>query len=287
MDKRESKEHLTGFRLRLYEIIFEADTPLGKTFDVLLFFLIIFSVLLIILESVASFRGELGPYFYYAEWCFTIIFTLEYFARIYCVRAKKKFIFSFLGMVDLLSVLPSYLALFWGGAQSLMVIRSIRLLRIFRILKLSRFVGEGQFLVEALKASRHKIIVFLFTVMTTVIIMGTIMYLIEGPENGFTSIPRSIYWSIVTMTTVGYGDIAPRTDLGQMFASLLMIMGYGVIAVPTGIVSSEMIGMKTKEKITTQMCPNCFRYGHDFDAVFCKYCSEKLNPGTNETRGAK
>lgn len=271
------KEGLTGHKLRLYETIFEADTRAGKMFDIILFLLIITSVGFIILESVQTFREIYGQYFFFIEWAFTIVFTLEYLARIYVVPNKRKYIFSFLGIVDLLSILPSYLALIYTGAQALMVIRSIRLLRIFRILKLSRFVGEGMFLVEALKASRHKIIVFLFTVVTTVIIMGAIMYIVEGPKNGFTSIPRSIYWSIVTMTTVGYGDIAPRTDLGQLLASVLMIMGYGVIAVPTGIVSSEMIGMKRKEHITTQVCPHCLREGHDPDAVFCKYCGGNIN----------
>jgi voltage-gated potassium channel len=205
------------------------------------------------------------------------MFTLEYLARLWTVPNKRKYVFSFFGLVDLMSILPAYLGLFFGGSHSFIVIRTIRLLRIFRILKLSQFVGEGQNLVTALKASRYKVIVFLFTVVTTVIIMGTVMYMVEGPENGFTSIPRGIYWSIVTMTTVGYGDIAPRTDLGQMLASLLMIMGYGVIAVPTGIVSAEMVSMKSREKLSTQLCPHCMRDGHDSDAVFCKYCSGKLN----------
>ena len=225
-----------------------------------------------------SFRARYITLLRTTEWLITVLFTAEYIARLYVVSRKSKYIFSFFGIIDLLSILPSYLALLFAGAQSLMVIRSIRLLRIFRILKLPRYIGEGQNLALALKASRHKITVFLLTVITTVIIMGAIMYLVEGPANGFTSIPRSIYWSIVTMTTVGYGDIAPQTSFGQFLASILMILGYGVIAVPTGIVSAEMISLKSRDKITTQVCPECFREGHDTDAIYCKYCSGRLNP---------
>lgn len=272
------KRKLSGLRLKLYEIIFEADTPAGRTFDIILLFTIIGSVLAIVLESVETVRSRYMSVLQTAEWIFTGLFTVEYLARLYTVPWKRKYVFSFFGVIDLISLLPSYIALFFAGAQSLMVIRSIRLLRIFRILKLPRYVGEGQNLALALKSSRHKIVVFLLTVLTTVIIMGTVMYLVEGPKSGFTSIPRGVYWSIVTMTTVGYGDIAPQTDLGQFLASLLMIMGYGVIAVPTGIVSAEMISLKNREKITTQVCPNCFKEGHDPDAIFCKYCSGKLNP---------
>jgi voltage-gated potassium channel len=271
------RKALTGFRLRMYETIFESDTLAGRLFDIILLCLIISSVTVIILESVSEFRVRFAQYLLPLEWFFTIVFTLEYVSRLWTVPNKRKYIFSFFGIIDLLSILPSYLALFIPGAHSLMIIRVIRLLRIFRILKLTRFVGEGQYLVTALKASKHKIIVFLFTVVTTVIIMGTFMYLIEGPEHGFTSIPRSIYWSIVTMTTVGYGDIAPRTDLGQLFASVLMILGYGVIAVPTGIVSAEMVSMNRKESISNQTCPHCMKEGHDADAVYCKYCGGKLN----------
>jgi voltage-gated potassium channel len=273
----ESKKTLSGFRLRLYETIFEADTVRGRLFDITLLILIVASVAVIVLESVEAFRIRFSGFLVTIEWAFTALFTLEYLARLWTVTNKRKYVFSFFGIIDLMSVLPAYLGLFVAGTHSLMVIRTIRLLRIFRILKLSQFVGEGQNLVQALRASRHKITVFLFTVITTVIIMGTMMYMIEGPENGFTSIPRGIYWSIVTMTTVGYGDVAPKTDLGQMVASVLMILGYGVIAVPTGIVSAEMVSMKSREKLSTQMCPHCMRDGHDSDAVFCKWCSGKLN----------
>ena len=275
--ERGKRTELTGFRLRMYEIIFESDTIAGRIFDVSILALILASITVILLESVEWFHARFSAYLIAIEWFFTIVFTIEYAARLWTVTSPRRYALSFFGIVDLISILPSYLALVIPGAQSLMVIRSIRLLRVFRILKLSRFIGEGQFLVMALKSSRHKIIIFLFTVLTTVIIMGTIMYMVEGPANGFTSIPRSIYWSIVTMTTVGYGDLAPRTDLGQLLASMLMIMGYGVIAVPTGIVSSEMISMKNKHEISNQRCPHCLREGHDNDAIYCKYCSGKLN----------
>jgi voltage-gated potassium channel len=245
-----SKEKLSGFRLKLYEVIFEADTRSGRAFDVVLLFCILASVLVIILESVEAIREAWGIWLRGLEWFFTIIFTIEYLARCWVVTSRKKYILSFFGIIDLLSILPTYLALIFIGAQSFMVIRSIRLLRIFRILKLSRYVGEGQNLTRALKASQHKITVFLLTILTSVIIAGTIMFMVEGPENGFTSIPRSIYWAIVTMTTVGYGDIAPHTTLGQTIASFIMILGYGIIAVPTGIVSAEMIQLRNNP-ITT------------------------------------
>lgn len=264
-------------RERWYEIIFEADTREGRLFNVVLLFCILASILIIVLESVAAIREDYGYILRALEWTFTIIFTIEYFARIWSLNKKKKYIFSFFGIIDLLSILPSYLALFISGTHSLMVIRSLRLLRIFRIFKLSRYVGEGQNLARALKSSQHKITVFLVFILTSVVIAGTIMYLVEGPEHGFTSIPVSIYWAIVTMTTVGYGDIAPETSLGQTIASIIMIMGYGIIAVPTGIVSAEMISLK-KSEITTQVCPHCLKEGHDTDAHYCKYCGGVLNP---------
>jgi voltage-gated potassium channel len=279
MNEREQK----SLRHRLYEIIFEADTKAGKTFDIVLLCCIVASVFIIIAESVQSFRATFGKWLFVLEWFFTAIFTLEYIARLWVVPKRRKYIFSFFGIIDLLSILPSYLALFFPGAQSLMVIRSIRLLRIFRIFKLSRYIGEGQNLMRALRASKHKITVFLVTVVTSVIITGTLMFLVEGPEHGFTSIPRSIYWAIVTMTTVGYGDIAPQTALGQALASCIMILGYGIIAVPTGIVSAEMIQLKTQDKLTTQVCPHCMREGHDHDAIYCKYCGGTLNEGVKRT----
>lgn len=269
---------LTGsLKEKTYEVIFEADTREGRLFNVVLFICIVVSIITIILESVVPVRERFSTILKVLEWTITILFTVEYMARVWSVKDKKRYIFSFMGIIDLLSTLPTYIAVFITGAQSLMVFRSLRLLRIFRIFKLSRYVGEGEYLVRAMKASRHKIIVFMLTVMTSVIIAGTVMYMIEGPEHGFKDIPTSIYWAIVTMTTVGYGDIAPETSIGQAIASLIMILGYGIIAVPTGIVSSEMIAMKKDHVITTQVCPHCLKEGHDVDAIFCKYCGGKLN----------
>ena len=264
------------WKKRLYEIIFEADTPAGRLFDVCLLIVIVLSTIVVMVESMPS-SSRYTNLFITLEWIFTILFTIEYILRVLVVNRKARYIFSFLGIVDLLSILPTYLALVVSGAQVLIVIRVIRLLRVFRILKLAQFVGAGYSLRTALVASRHKIGVFLFTVIMSVIISGTLMYLVEGAENGFTSIPVSIYWAIVTMTTVGYGDIHPNTALGQTLASFIMILGYGVIAVPTGIVSAEMFELKSKEKLTTQHCPNCLKEGHDKDASHCKFCGAKLN----------
>ncbi len=266
-----------SWKARLYETIFEADTPAGKGFDITLLILIILSTVTVMMETVPDLPSHYTHYFYILEWIFTGIFTIEYILRIVAVNNKSKYIFSFLGIIDFLSILPAYVGLFFIGAQVFLVIRVIRLFRIFRILKLAQFIGAGNTLRTALLASRHKISVFLLTVLMIVIISGTIMFLVEGKEHGFTSIPKSIYWAIVTLTTVGYGDIAPQTFLGQTIASLIMILGYGILAVPTGIVSAEMIQIKSKEKISSQVCPHCMRDGHDSDAVYCKYCSGKLN----------
>src|SRR5690349_17881300 len=260
------------WKRRLQEIIFEADTRAGKTFDVCLLIAIVLSTVVVMLESVPALRLHYGGIFTILEWVFTMLFTIEYCLRLLAVNRKSRYIFSFFGIVDLMSILPSYLALIFSGAHVLLVIRVIRLFRIFRILKLAQFVGAGNSLRTAIMASRHKISVFLLTVVMSVIIAGTLMYLVEGPENGFTSIPISIYWAIVTMTTVGYGDISPHTPFGQALASFIMILGYGIIAVPTGIVSAEMYELKSKEKLTTQVCPNCLKEGHDQDAIHCKFC---------------
>lgn len=264
-----------SFKEKLYEIIFEADTPAGRTFDIALLWAIIFSIIAVILESVSSIQARYGNALRAIEWGFTILFTIEYLARIYVVKYPRRYIFSFLGLVDLIAIVPTYLSLFLVGSQYFLAVRTIRLLRVFRIFKLSRYLGEADVLRRALKASRHKITVFLMVVISIVIIVGTLMYLIEGPAHGFTSIPTSIYWAIVTLTTVGYGDIAPQTVIGQSLASLLMITGYGIIAVPTGIVTTELTRASQKT-VTTQVCPNCLREGHDADAVFCKYCSARL-----------
>jgi voltage-gated potassium channel len=268
-------EKLSPTRERIHEIIFEADTPAGKAFDVSLMVLIILSVVAVMLESTATIAARYGDLLRAFEWTVTIIFTVEYLLRLYCVRRPVRYARSFFGIVDVLAILPTYLSLIIPGAQSLLVIRALRLLRVFRVLKLAHFVGEATELRAALRASARKIIVFLGAVLTIVIIVGSMMYLIEGEANGFTSIPTSIYWAIVTMTTVGYGDIAPQTALGKILASAIMIMGYGIIAVPTGIVSVELAGV-VRKRIVTQACPDCGVGGHDHDAVHCKFCGAKL-----------
>lgn len=277
MTNSNSKEGWPKWRARLHEIIYEADSKLGRRFDFTLFWLIILSVIVVMLESVESLKALYGTYFLVIEWALTIFFTFEYIARILTVKKPKGYILSFFGMVDLLSILPTYILFFGVGTHSLMIIRTLRLLRIFRVLKLVKFIKEASVLGNAMRASRHKIGVFLLALMTIVMIMGTIMYLVEPPESGFTSIPESIYWAIVTLTTVGYGDIAPTTVIGKMFASLIMIMGYAIIAVPTGIVSNELVNASKPVRTNTQSCPSCSLEGHDDDAKFCKYCGEPLD----------
>ena len=263
------------WRHALHEIIFEADTPAGKLFDILLIVSIVVSVVLVMLDSVSGIRSVYGRQLYVGEWAFTILFTVEYLLRLLCVRRPLAYATSFFGMVDLLAILPTYLSIIIPGSQYLLVIRLLRVLRIFRVLKLVPYLGEARLLVQALQASRRKIIVFLFTVMILVIIFGSLMYLIEDPDSGFTSIPQSIYWAIVTLTTVGYGDISPQTGLGQFLSSLIMVIGFGMIAVPTGIVTVEM-AHSFKRKVSTQACPECSAEGHDADARHCKYCGAKL-----------
>lgn len=259
----------------LHEVIFEADTPLGRFFDILLIMAIIASVIVVMLESVGSLDARFGKLFDTLEWIFTVLFTLEYFARIISLKKPLYYIRSFYGIIDLLSVLPTYLSLFFSGTQALMVLRIMRLLRIFRVLKLVRFLSEANRLFDALRSSMPKITVFIVGVMCINLIVGTLMYIVEGGQNGFDSIPRSIYWSIVTMTTVGYGDIAPATVMGQTLASFIMILGYGIIAVPTGIVTSEIHQAKSKW-VSTQVCPSCGREGHEPDANFCKFCGSGM-----------
>ncbi|MBL3656434.1 ion transporter [Fulvivirga sediminis] len=261
---------------KLHEVIFEADTFWGKAFDVVLLIAIILSVLAVMLESVAQIKAEYGTTLYIIEWFFTILFSLEYIARLTAISKPWKYAFSFFGIIDLLSIFPTFLSLFFAGAHSLLVIRSIRLLRVFRIFKLGRFIGEASQLTSALRASRPKIIVFIGGVFILVVVLGTMMYLVEGGENGFTSIPKSIYWAVVTLTTVGYGDIAPQTTLGQTLATLIMILGYGIIAVPTGIVSAEMSQQKSVRPVNTQACPHCGAEGHESDASYCKKCGGRL-----------
>ncbi|MBN1956617.1 MAG: ion transporter [Desulfuromonadales bacterium] len=264
------------WRHRLHEVIFEADTPAGKLFDVVLIVSIVVSVIVVMLDSVASLDARYGRLFFLLEWIFTLLFTVEYALRLSCIGKPLKYAGSFYGIVDLLSILPSYVSLLLPAGKYLLAIRILRLLRVFRVLKLVQYVGESNYLQRALWASRRKIVVFLLSVFLLMIIFGSVMYIVEGPKHGFTSIPRSIYWAIVTMTTVGYGDISPQTNIGQAIASLVMILGYGIIAIPTGIVTSELTFAKA---ISNQACPECGKEGHDENAKFCKFCGAELNPG--------
>lgn len=265
-------------RRTLYIIIFRADTPVGKFFDLTLMAFIVASVVTVMLESVTSIQQKYGTVLNVLEWVFTIVFTIEYILRLWTVRHPWNYAKSFYGVIDLLSILPTYLSFFLVRSEYLIVIRALRLMRIFRILKLGHFSEQGHIITSALRASRHKIMVFLSFVMVLVLILGSLMYLIEGNANsGFTSIPRSVYWAIVTLTTVGYGDIAPVTPFGQFIAAIVMIMGYSVIAVPTGIVSAEFITVSAdKGNGELRVCENCTREGHDMDAKYCKYCGERL-----------
>lgn len=270
-----------SLRKRTYEIIFEADTPEGKLFDIVLIAAILLSVIVVMLDSVASVRQRVGASLYAIEWIFTLLFTIEYIVRIYCSPRPERYATSFFGVIDLLAVLPTYLNLVFPGSQYLLVIRVLRVLRIFRVLKLVRFVGEAQYLMEALNASRRKITVFMFFVLTIVTVLGSMMYLVEGEENGFTSIPVSIYWAIVTLTTVGYGDVSPQTPLGQALATIIMLTGYSIIAVPTGIVTVELAeAFKSRSKLF--VCNNCGKGNHDSDAVFCKYCGSRITREISE-----
>lgn len=277
-------KHNGPMRERLHEIIFEADTPAGKWFDISVLIMIIASVIVVMIETVPSLSDTTHNLLYGLEWVFTIFFTMEYILRMYVVHRKMKYATSFFGIIDLASILPAYLIFFGIGTTSLMTIRALRLLRVFRIFKMISFMRQGKIITDSLKASRAKIGIFMFFILIAITITGSLMYLIEGGTNeDFDSIPRSIYWAIVTLTTVGYGDIVPATVLGQMVASFIMIMGYSVIAVPTGIISADMMNRnksrrrKKEKEITTQVCRYCCKEGHDQDAIFCKYCSEKLN----------
>ena len=264
-------------REKLHEIIFEAETPAGKAFDVVLLVLIGASVLVVTLESIPSVQESYGHLCTVLEWGFTLVFTIEYILRIYATRNPIRYVTSFWGIIDLLAVLPTYLSLLMSGTHYLLVVRDLRLLRIFRIFKLTRFLRESRILVDAIRASRLKIIVFLVFVVLTVTILGAVMYVVEGKSNpGFSSIPRGIYWAIVTLTTVGYGDISPLTDVGRFIASLVMILGYAVLAVPTGIVSAEMVARVKPVSVSTRACRFCSREGHDTDAVYCKFCGKPL-----------
>jgi len=266
---------LSGWQIRLHEVIYEADTPAGKCFDILLILSILLSVAVVMLDSVRAIRLVYGAELYDIEWVFTVLFTVEYGLRLACIGRPLHYAISFFGIVDLLAVLPTYLSLFVPGAQYLLVIRLLRIIRVFRVLKLVQYLNEARMLTRALRASRRKITVFLFAVLTLVVLLGSLMYMIEGGANGFTSIPKSIYWAIVTLTTVGYGDISPQTAAGQILAAAIMILGYSIIAVPTGIVTAEF-AQAFRKGVSTQACPQCSAEAHDEDAVYCKYCGARL-----------
>ncbi len=277
-DEASKLQHLT------FTVIFGHDTRAGRLFDVLLIVAILASVFVIMMESVASVRAEYGGLLRGAEWFFTVLFTVEYATRLWCVRRPLVYARSFLGLIDVLAVLPTYVSLLFPGGQVLTVVRILRVLRVFRILKLGNYVGEARVLARAVRASQYKITVFVLFIVAVTVIVGSLMYLIEGPDRGFTSIPRGVYWAIVTLTTVGFGDIFPTTPLGQTLASLVMIMGYGIIAVPTGIVTAELVyaGRETSSpgdgvvSSRESACPGCDQEGHDQDARHCKWCGEAL-----------
>jgi voltage-gated potassium channel len=276
---------ISNWKRKLHEVIYEADTPMGKWFDLILLIVILLSVLLVMLESVQEFDQKYHQFLWAAEWGITLLFTLEYFARIICIRKPWHYVFSFYGIIDLLATLPMYLSFLVAGSQVLLAVRALRLLRVFRILKLVHFIGEASQLKSALKASRTKIAVFIYVVLILSVLLGTLMYLIESDAAGFTSIPRSIYWTIVTLTTVGYGDIAPQTTLGQLIATIVMILGYGIIAVPTGIVTVEFAKGTNKSNpsnqnisLNTQACNTCGAEGHKDGAQYCFQCGALLHP---------
>ena len=270
------KQERSEWRHHLHEIIFEADTRLGRAFDIVLIVGILASVIVVMLDSVAALGPRFGQTFWLLEWFFTILFTVEYLLRLLCVRRPLKYATSFFGVIDLLAILPTYISLILPGTQYLLVIRILRVLRIFRVFKLAHYLAEASLLMRALRASSRKIVVFLFVVATLVVIFGSLMYLIEGEKNGFTSIPRSVYWAIVTLTTVGYGDLSPKSAVGQAVAAIVMLMGFAIIAVPTGIVTAEMTSLVREKIVSTQACPDCSAEGHDHDATHCKHCGAKL-----------
>jgi voltage-gated potassium channel len=279
-----------NWKEKLHEVIYEADTLAGKIFDIVLLIFIIASIALVMLESISTIDNKYHDILYYGEWVITILFSIEYIARVITVRKPWKYVFSFYGIIDLLSTIPMYVSFVLVGSQALLSLRALRLLRIFRILKIARYLGASNQLKDSLIASRVKILVFLFGVIVSSIIFGTIMYLVEGEENGFTNIPKSVYWCIVTLTTVGFGDIAPQTALGQFITSIIMILGYGIIAVPTGIVSAEYVKSSNKEEklkeaiiesksldLNSQVCRNCNVSDHKDKADYCHACGQKLH----------
>jgi voltage-gated potassium channel len=279
-----------GWRLTLYTVVFEADTRAGRLFDQVLIFVILFSIAVVMADSVQALHALYGPVFTVLEWFFTLLFTAEYIARLLCVRRPLQYARSFFGIIDLMAVLPTYLALFFPGLHALIDVRVLRLLRVFRIFKLTAYVTEFKTLAGALAASRRKIMVFLSAVMMLVLVMGTVMYVVEGPTHGFTSIPTSIYWAISTVTTVGFGDITPKTDLGRFISSFMMLLGWGILAVPTGIVTAEMAAQRQTQQVTLptpRSCPDCGREGHAAGANFCLNCGAKLLPYQQQNQQQK
>ncbi|MBE0472696.1 ion transporter [Rhodoferax sp.] len=272
---------LNGWRLQLYIIIFEADTRAGRRFDQVLIAVILASVAVVMADSVGHINDRFHGWLTLAEWFFTLLFTLEYAARLSCVRHPWRYVFSFYGIVDLLAVLPTYLALLVPEVGVLIDVRILRLLRVFRVFKLSAYVSEYRMLGQALRASKRKIMVFLTAVLMIVLVVGTLMYVVEGPANGYTSIPTSVYWAITTMTTVGFGDITPKTDLGRLIASAMMLLGWGTLAVPTGIVTAEMAYARNAPS-TTRTCQECLTEGHMPDANFCRHCGVRLPAYAND-----
>ncbi len=276
MSQPNPKNAIAHFRHNVHVIIEGTDTRLGKLFDIIVLIAIVASVSVVMLDSVLYVRLKYGDWLFYAEWFFTILFTIEYGLRLFSTPNRLRYAVSFFGIVDLLSLLPTYLSLIFGGVQYMTVVRILRMLRVFRVLKLASYMQQAGFLASALKTSRHKVFVFFLFVLLLVTIFGSVLYVIEGPENGFTSIPTSIYWAIVTLTTVGYGDISPKTPLGQAVASLIMIVGYSIIAVPTGIFTAEL-AKNMRPQLHPITCPNCGKFGHASEAEYCDRCGHELH----------
>ncbi len=267
---------INHFRNRIHVVVEGTDTRLGKLFDIILLIAILASVSVVMLDSVLYMRLQYGRIFYYAEWFFTTLFTIEYILRLFSAPNRLRYAFSFFGVVDLLSILPSYLSLIFGGVQYLLVIRILRILRVFRVLKLKAYMQQAGFLASALRTSQQKIVVFFLSLVLLVTIFGAIIYVVEGPENGFTSIPLSIYWAVVTVTTTGYGDMSPKTPIGQAIATMVMIAGYAIIAVPTGIFTAEL-ARNMRPQLNPIACPNCGKFGHAVNATFCDRCGHALH----------
>lgn len=276
MAENEVQSAFARFQDKTHEIIFEADTPMGKLFDMVLIGFILMSVGIVMLDSVDDLRASYGPIFYRLEWFFTLVFTVEYGLRLVCIGKPLRYARSFFGVVDLLAILPTYLSLVVPGSHYLLVIRLLRVLRVFRVLKIMQYVGEADLLIRAIQASRRKITIFLFTVFTLATIAGALMYVIEGAASGYTSIPTSVYWAVVTLTTVGYGDISPQTPMGQALATVIMLLGYGIIAVPTGIFTAELARASGPAHSVVRACQTCGGEFHAWDAKYCKHCGEKL-----------